>query len=186
MEDDVCRALDELRSASEPGLLRYAYLLCGNIDDAQDLVQEAFLSLAKRGSSLSAVEHLDRYAMRAIHNHYVTQYRRAEMMRRLVPRLQHPDREAQQQDNQEAIASRDQLWRALRRLKPNQRCALVLRYYLDWTDAAIADVLVCSPSTARSHLARGLAEMRTHWDFDSHAPSTQTMGKKDTNREPRI
>lgn len=44
---------------------------------------------------------------------------------------------------------------ALRGLPFDQRAALVLRHWLDWSDHEIAAVLKCRPATVRSHLRRG-------------------------------
>ena len=42
-----------------------------------------------------------------------------------------------------------------------QRAAVVLRYYEDLPDAEIAEILECSPATARSQIHRALASLRT-------------------------
>jgi RNA polymerase sigma factor (sigma-70 family) len=41
-----------------------------------------------------------------------------------------------------------------------QRTAIVLRYFCDMDDAAIAEVLGCRPTTVRTHVHRGLARLR--------------------------
>lgn len=48
----------------------------------------------------------------------------------------------------------------LGRLPPRQRAALVLRFYEDRSEADIADVLGCRPSTVRSLIHRGLHQLR--------------------------
>jgi len=49
---------------------------------------------------------------------------------------------------------------ALASLAPNQRLAIVLRFYLALTDEEIGRHLGCRPSTVRSHLRRGLRTLR--------------------------
>ena len=50
---------------------------------------------------------------------------------------------------------------ALRTLPDRQREVLVLRYYLDLSEAAIADTLGISRGAVKSHASRGLAALRT-------------------------
>ena len=49
---------------------------------------------------------------------------------------------------------------AIRWLPPRQREALVLRYYLDLSEAQMADAMGVSPGAVKSHLARALAALR--------------------------
>lgn len=49
---------------------------------------------------------------------------------------------------------------ALARLPARQRAAVVLRHYLDLSDAQAADVLGCSVGTVKSNTSRGLAALR--------------------------
>ena len=45
-----------------------------------------------------------------------------------------------------------------------QRAVVVLRYYEDLDDAAIAQVLECSQTTVRTHAMRALTKLRGHLD----------------------
>jgi RNA polymerase sigma factor (sigma-70 family) len=49
---------------------------------------------------------------------------------------------------------------ALGRLSYEQRAVLVLRYWADWDEEAIAEALGCRPSTVRSHARRALVLLR--------------------------
>lgn len=55
---------------------------------------------------------------------------------------------------------RDVLLGALAELSKRRRAALVLRFYDDLDDRAIAALLGCRTSTVRSLVARGLADLR--------------------------
>jgi RNA polymerase sigma factor (sigma-70 family) len=50
-------------------------------------------------------------------------------------------------------------------LPPKQRAAVVLRYYEDLDDDAIANALNCSPATVRSQISRALTSLRGHIDL---------------------
>ena len=49
---------------------------------------------------------------------------------------------------------------ALDHLSYEQRAVVVLRYWADWSEAAIAEVLGCQTSTVRSHARRALDRLR--------------------------
>ena len=60
----------------------------------------------------------------------------------------------------DGVAARDETRRMLAQLAPRARTILVLRYYADLDDSAIADVLRISPSTVRATASRALAGLR--------------------------
>ncbi|MEU2613019.1 sigma factor-like helix-turn-helix DNA-binding protein [Micromonospora sp. NPDC007271] len=53
---------------------------------------------------------------------------------------------------------------ALRRVRPRQRAALFLRFYLDLPEREIAAALGCRPGTVKTLIHRGLAALREHLD----------------------
>lgn len=55
---------------------------------------------------------------------------------------------------------RCELQRVLRRLPKRQREAVVMRYVLDLPEVEIADLLDIRPGTVKTHLVRGLAQLR--------------------------
>ncbi len=67
-----------------------------------------------------------------------------------------------------ALARRDAVLRALRELPIRQREVLALRYYLDLSEAEIAETLGISRGAVKSHASRGSAALRTlldvHWE----------------------
>jgi len=144
--------LSELASAHGLELVRFAYLICGDRNRAEDLVQDVLLAMHRRfGSALPVADPLA-YARRAIVNANVSWSRRP--MRREVPsdRLPEPATEFSTSDVQ--------LWQLLGTLGQRRRAVLVLRYYLGYPDADIAEALGCRRATVRSLAARGLAELR--------------------------
>ena len=62
-------------------------------------------------------------------------------------------------DHQSAHAKSDEMRRALLRLSPRVRTAVVLRYFEDLCEAETAHVMGCSRSTVNNHVARGLAAL---------------------------
>ena len=144
----------EFQAARGQALFRYAYLLTGNAEDAQDLVQDAMVSLL--GRSGSDIADPNGY-VRRITNAWISQGRRRTRFNLLRPRLVADDRTS---DEGDVTADRDLVWRMLDRLGERQRAAIVLRYYEDLSDAQVAEALGCAIGTVRSLVSRGLAAMR--------------------------
>ena len=63
-------------------------------------------------------------------------------------------------DPSQALADADHAWRLCSELPPQQRAAVVLRFYEDLSFAEIAGILDCPESTARSHVHRALGTLR--------------------------
>jgi RNA polymerase sigma factor (sigma-70 family) len=68
---------------------------------------------------------------------------------------------------------RDQLVRALSTLTPRQRRVVVLRHFLDLSEAEVADDLGVSPGTVKSTASRAMAQLRSVLAAE-HAPAART------------
>ena len=137
-------------------LLRFAYLVCGDRQRAEDLLQDVLLAMYRRFGETLPLDNPHGYARRAIVHANISRARRAssrELPVSLVPDAALPERDDP--------AEHDDLWRALRRLPERQRAVLVMRFYLDAPDEEIARTLSCRRSTVRSLAARGLAALRS-------------------------
>jgi RNA polymerase sigma-70 factor (sigma-E family) len=130
-------------------MVRFATLLVGSPDVAQDLVQDCFVRLHRRWSTVrDPVSYLRRSVVNACHSHH----RRAQRERAHVARSR-PDQPT-------ADLAADELSDALARLPHRQRAALVLRFYEDRSEDDIATILGCRPGTVGSLIHRGLARLR--------------------------
>ena len=152
LQSDSAQTLSELASVHGLELTRFAYLICGDRSRADDLVQDVLLAMHRRFGSALPVQNPLAYARRAIVNANVSWSRRP--MRREVPSDRLPERAT------EFSAPDEQLWQLLGTLGQRQRSVLVLRYYLGYPDADIAETLGCRRATVRSLAARALAELR--------------------------
>ncbi len=128
------------------GLVRLAVLLSGSPDNAPDLVQDCFVRLHGRWSTVR--EPLP-YIRRSVVHACASHHRRAAVARRNPP----PEPPA-------AELGADELEDALAKLPARQRAAVVLRYYGDLPDADIASALRCREGTVRSLVSRALADLR--------------------------
>lgn len=144
----------EFVEASGPDLTRLARLLVPRAHDADDLVQTALLRVWKAWDRVVAAADRMSYVRKILVNTAISQGRT-----RTASIALHSSPDAGSDDAQ-VVADHMFLVGALRTLAPRQRCAVVLRYYGDLDDAAIAEMLGCSASTVRSQIHRALAHLR--------------------------
>ncbi len=136
-------------------LVNCAYLLCRDPELAKDAVQDVLTRLHSR--DLSTIEHLGAYLRRAVVNEVNSHLRRRQVLQRAVLRL---PIKTTYDDPADLVVERQALWPAFGLLSPRQRAALVLRYYEDLDDVAIAEILECSPATVRTLVSRALKRLR--------------------------
>jgi RNA polymerase sigma-70 factor (sigma-E family) len=146
---------DTFVAASTDSLMRTAYLIVGDLLDAEDLVQETLLKVAGRWHRVRRMEHPLAYARRILVNRALADAGRRTRRRRELTGEALPDR---YEDADESEAH-DELLTALAALPPRQRTAIVLRYFLDLPEAEVAAAMKCSLGTVKSTAARGLARL---------------------------
>lgn len=138
--------------------MRLAYLLTGNRQQAEDLVQEAFVRCVGRFRHLRLPDAFDAYLRRTIVNLHTSGLRRRRLERAWLARerVEAAHGTATLPD----VGGRHDLWGALARIPARQRAALVLRYYEDLSERETANVLGCSVAAVKSLVARGSAALR--------------------------
>lgn len=140
-------------------LLRCAYLLTRDSEAALDLTQDTLLQAWRAWAKVERADHPDRYILRIMLNLYRSQQRRGRVLETPLL-LQHDHQIADPRDITAGVDVRDTLSAALGELKPRQRAAVVMRYWLDYDDATIAELLGCRRATVRSLIARSLPVLR--------------------------
>ena len=138
--------------------LRLAYLLCGDPDRAEDAVAEAFVRVYRQ-MRRNEIRNPRAYVRRAVVNEINSRFRRLALERREALKRSGDDRGTRPAD--EAIADSDEMFTALRQLPARQRTALVLRFYEDLPEKAIAEAMGVSIGTVKSTLHRGMERLRT-------------------------
>ena len=153
---DVVTWTDVYR-AERDGLVRLAYLMTGSQGVAEDLVQDTFIRVMAR---LEPDASPGAYLRRSVVNACYSWHRRAW-------REVHPDEDTilrpaagTERPNGSDEGVDVEMWDALNRLPPRRRAILVMRYYLDMTEADVADVLGCRVGTVKSTTHRALADLR--------------------------
>jgi RNA polymerase sigma-70 factor (sigma-E family) len=142
--------------ARRQALLRTAYLLTGNLADAEDLVQSA---LAKTYLAWHRIEDrgaVDSYVRRAMVNTQISWWRRRRLDE--FPTDEIPDQATV--DYPVSSDVQESLRQAIDRLPQRMRAAVMLRYYEDMTEAEVAEVLGVSVGTVKSTVSRAVAKLR--------------------------
>jgi RNA polymerase sigma-70 factor (sigma-E family) len=150
-------------------LLRTATLITWDDAEAEDLVQECLLKVARHWRRVRGMEMPLAYARRVLINLALAgRDRRSRCRYELVEsqvgsvndsvwsELIDPTAEAAMN----AVGDRAELVAALGQLSQQQRAVLVLRYYSDLSEAQVADLLGCTVGTVKKSTFRGLAHLR--------------------------
>ena len=141
-------------------LVRMAYLITWDESEAEDLVQECLLRVAKRWPRVVTMDMPLAYARRILVNLALDDRgRRARRHSELVLVVD-PPVDVRAQAALEGVAVRSELVEALGRLPRQQRTVLALRYFLDLSEAQVAAVLGCSTGAVKSAASRGLVRVR--------------------------
>jgi len=161
--------LDELISRYQYRLPRYLWTLTGNREAAEDLFQETWIRVLEKGHQYNPRWRFEAWLFSIARNLTIDHLRRRqpESLEALLrpgddrPAREWPDRESATPF--EAAAASEQAERvqgALRRLPPEAREVLVLRFQEDMDLSEIAEVTGAPLSTVKSRLYRGLESFR--------------------------
>ena len=149
----------EFARARSHSMLRAAYLLTGDQQLAEDLVQEALARTHRAWDRLDREGNAEAYARKVMYHAQVSFWRRPRVAE--FPTDDLPDRSRHHDDLAETTAQRVDLRRALLTLSAKQRAVIVLRYFEERTDQEAADLLGVSVNTVKTQRMRGLAKLRT-------------------------
>lgn len=138
-----------------PAWRRAASLLCGDLHQADDLVQELLTKLYAKWTKAVKADNLDAYAQTMLVRVFVDDRRRGWWKVRLSggPPDPAPERGGDP-------AERETLRAALKRLPPRQQAVLVLRFLCDQPVNEVARILGCSDGTVKSQTSHGLNRLR--------------------------
>lgn len=152
------QSLDDLVRTRGTALVGYAYLLCGDRREAEDLVQDALVKTFSRGRGGLQATSLEGYVRRAILTTYVDGFRRRRRWA-AVRHLVGSEDSAAAADG--GTADRVDVAAALAELSPRERACVVLRFYEDLTVAGIAEALSLSQGAVKRYLSDGVHRMES-------------------------
>jgi len=156
---DAERAVTSLYGQHYRTLVRLAALLVRDVATAEEVVQESFLAMHGSWRRLRDTEKALSYLRQSVVNRSRSVLRHRVVVDRNAPAPPPAAPSAEQGAITEL--ERSAVVSALRRLPLRQREALVLRYYLDLSEAQIASAMGISRGAVKSHTARGMSSLRT-------------------------
>jgi RNA polymerase sigma factor (sigma-70 family) len=152
---DAIISFDEFFEAESERLFRRLWLVTRNPHEAEEVMQDAFLSLLERWDRMGEVDDPVAYLYRTAFNVWNKRTRRATRALRsaLAP--------GSRADDVDAVDARTVVGQALARLTPRQRAAIVLTELLGFTSEEAGVVLGIRAVTARVLTSQARAAMRS-------------------------
>jgi RNA polymerase sigma-70 factor (sigma-E family) len=160
---DVDEVVEELYAAHWRQLVRLSVLLVHDVGSAEEIVQDAFVAMHGRWSRLRDPEKALAYLRQAVVNRSRSALRHRKVVDRHLTRegglatVTGPGADEAALDT----ARRTAVLEAMQQLPQRQREVLALRYYLELSEAEIADALGISQGAVKSHASRGATALRS-------------------------
>jgi RNA polymerase sigma-70 factor (sigma-E family) len=158
---DADEAVSQLYAAHFTRLVRLSFLLIHDHGRAEELVQDAFVALHGRWRRLRDPHKALAYLRQSVVNRSRSELRHRAVVDRNP--VQPPPPQESAEDTAIADTVRANMLAAVDRLPRRQREVLILRYFLDLSEAEIADTLSISRGSVKSHSSRGIAALRSAW-----------------------
>jgi RNA polymerase sigma-70 factor (ECF subfamily) len=150
----VERSFEEFFELEQERLLRLLWMVTGSLQEAEDIVQDAFLRLWERWHEVSSMKSPTGYLHHVAMNIFRNRYRRAKLVLRKVVRSDPPVDAFGSADDRISVSS------ALASLTPRQRAALVLTDLLGYPADEAGHMLGVRGSTVRSLSSTARAALR--------------------------
>jgi RNA polymerase sigma-70 factor (sigma-E family) len=141
-------------------LYRTAFLLTGDHQRAEDVVQTALMKLYLAWPRVVSMSHPAAYARTVVVNQLTSWWRLRSNSER--PTLNPTDQALPAFD--EGLVEARTLWTQVLGLPPRQRAVIVLRYYEDRSEAEIAEILGISVGSVKTHAHHAMATLRGRLD----------------------
>ena len=147
---DHTNRLETLVTQYENTLLRAALAILGDVSEAEDAVQDAFVRYLEKQPAFRDVDHQRAWLLKVLANGCKSRLR-SRKRRGTVELLEcYPAPDAGSQEVLEAVMA----------LPPKERAAVHLFYYEGYSTDEIAAILGQRPGTVRSHLSRARQALR--------------------------
>jgi len=158
LDEDDSSALDMIWNHYASDLLGYLVNLLCSRHDAEDALQETFVTIARKRSSVAKARRLKPYLFRLSRNVALNQIKKSTRRK---------ERETQEMawlipntDSEQSAERTLRLEAALASLPEKQRAVLVLKFYRDKTFREIGEILGVSENTAGSRYRYGMEKLR--------------------------
>jgi RNA polymerase sigma-70 factor (sigma-E family) len=152
--------VSEVYAASYRRLVVQLYAATGDLAEAQEAVQEAFVRALDKPRQFDALDNPEAWLRRVALNVARTRYRRRRIFARVLATVGPPPLVPDVGPDHVALMT------ALRRLPDGQRQAIALHYLADLPIEQVAEALDISLGTVKSRLSRGRAALAGLLDDD--------------------
>ena len=152
--------LNLLKRYEQP-IYNYGIRMTGNRDDAQDLMQEVFVSVFRNLSNYRGEGSFKGWLFKIAHYRCIEFYRRKKPTQGLEDA---PEIESEQPCPESSLSEgqgNKQLVDAMQHLPLAQKAVVELKFFGQFTFEEIADQLGISTNTAKSRMYTGLAKLKT-------------------------
>jgi RNA polymerase sigma factor (sigma-70 family) len=146
-------AFDAFFRANVGAMMRTARLITGSSSVGEEIVQDAFSAIYNRWASLDEPAG---YLRTSVVNRSRSYLRHEGVVSRNRTRLE----VATEAVTDVYPSDEGALEKALDRLNDRQRAAVVLKFWADYPEKEIAQILECRPGTVKSMLSRALSDLR--------------------------
>jgi RNA polymerase sigma-70 factor (ECF subfamily) len=153
------RSFEDFFEVEQERLLRLLWMVTGSLEEAEDIVQDAFLRVWERWPKVASMESPTGYLHQVAMNLFRNRFRRARLGLRKVVGAEPPIDAFGSADDRISVSS------ALRNLTPKQRAALVLTDLLGYPAEEAGRMLGIRGSTVRSLSSTARATLRNAKEF---------------------
>ena len=144
--DDEERFADFVRAHSA-SLFRTAYLMTGDYQRAEDVLQSSLVKIYQRWTRIDAMASPLGYARKVVLSQAASWWKKRSSSETPMTLREEPSWGG----HLDEVAEHQRVWQAVLALPQRQRAVMVLRYYEDLTEAQIAETLGMAPGTVKSH-----------------------------------
>ena len=168
---DATTAFVDFYRKEFPSMVALASTLVGR--SAEDVAQEAMIRAHSKWDSISTYDNPGTWVRRVTINLATsTLRRRATRLRKAIHLSEGTPTVTWETSIDDDLAA------AIQTLSKNQRSAVVLHYLEDLPVAEIAQILDCSPNTAKVHLHRGRRALAERLGYESNTASTTEAARR--------
>jgi RNA polymerase sigma-70 factor (ECF subfamily) len=165
VSDGQARAFEVVFDRHSSVAFSLAYRMCGRSAMAEDIVQDAFLSLWRSGARYDRERGSVRsWVLRAVHNRAIDAFRREAVRPTVhVEQEELAERFAAAERTDHQVETRDEARRirgALAELPDEQRHVIELAYFGGFTHRQIAEMLELPAGTVKGRMRLGLSKLR--------------------------
>ena len=167
-------AFEALVIAAGDRLYSMARLIVRDAGLAEEAVQDALLRAWRQLPSLRDPERFDAWIYRLLIHACADVGRRNQRWSAEIRMIRS---EPSLEDAAASLATRDQLERGFRRLKPEQRAVIVLHHYLGLAVPEVAEIVGIPVGTTKSRIHYAMEVLRAALEADERDPVVATNGR---------